>query len=270
MRYGICMDLADGYKHHLLAEKLGAIHNAGYDYIETSVSGLSHLSEVETLQIRGVLERNGLTCLRANGFFPPQIRLTGPGASAEEIEEYLKTVLPRAAGLGVKTIVLGSGASRQIPDDMPYQHAFEQFCEYGKMICKQAEAYGIRIAIEHLNPRETNFITTIEEAGAVIDSIGMENCGLLFDYYHIDADTNDLRNVAVLKEKLFHVHAAVPETRKYPRMADEPVMRPFFETVAKAAYDGTVSVEASMNEGMTYEENLNQSLQLFRQHRPVR
>lgn len=265
MKFGVCMNLADELEKGSLEEHLKQISAAGYDYVETSAAGLKPLTSLQLEEIKNALAGNGLYCPRANCFFPVDARLVGPDICPEMQLDYLEDILPKASELGIQVIVLGSGSARRAPEGLGHEQALQQFSRAARLFAQTASRWNIQIALEHLNPKETNLLTTLEETVRSMDLADHAACGFLFDFYHVDLSTEDIRWVSERKERLLHVHTALPGSRLYPFPEDSNIMESFFRTLKAARYNGTVSLEGSMRDDVSYEDNLKNSLELLRQ-----
>ncbi len=264
MRFGVCMDLAGDLRNKSLETHLEMIRSSGFDFAEVNLAPLESVSVEEFSQIRSALRRSGLSCPRANCLFPGSFRLVGPGASPAAVVSYLNNVLPKAEALGVQIIALGSGSARRIPDGYDRQAASREFVSCARAIADTAASHHMRIALEHLNPTETNLLTTVKEAVHSTEQVDHPACGFLFDYYHVDLQTDDINQVAAHGDRLLHVHIALPVSRLFPFPEDAAIMEPFFRILQKAGYCDTVSIEGGMRKDFSYEENLQKSMELLK------
>ncbi|MCL2055847.1 MAG: sugar phosphate isomerase/epimerase [Oscillospiraceae bacterium] len=255
MQYGICLNLAEALRAGEL-DKLAAVKSTGFTYVETNAAALSSASEAEIAAVRSALGRHGIACKCANVLFPGTMKIVGAEADMAEIGGYLSSVMPKLASIGAEILVLGSGGSRRVPDGFPRDEAFCQFCAAAKLAAETAGEYGIKIALEHLSPKETNLLTTVGEAVSAVRKIDRTNCGLVFDYYHIGHSTDEIAQVYEGRNVLLHTHIALPGSRLYPMPGDEEAVRPFFDMLKKCGYNGTVSVEANLRADKSFEENL--------------
>jgi len=258
MEFGICLNVVDLLREdpRKLDEQLSAISAAGFTYVEATVAAFIDVKEEETIAIKTIIAKNGLLLKRANVLFPGGMKVVGPEKNEERIKEYLTGVFAKLEILGADIIVFGSGGARNRPEDLPYDEAFIQLCETARLITETAAAYGIKVAIEHLNPKECNMLVTIEETIKAVREINHPNCGITFDYYHVDERTNDMYNVIKGKDILFHSHTALPKSRLYPTKEDTAALQSYFTVLKSAGYDGTVSIEGSLHDGKSFEENL--------------
>ena len=68
---------------------------------------------------------------------------------------------------------------------------------------------SVRLALEPLNRYESRLINTVEEALEVVERVGAENLGVLFDTFHANIEERSLREaISLAEDRLFHVHLA--------------------------------------------------------------
>ena len=238
MKLGMCYDLN---KSQLLA-------SAGFDYIESALTGMVSANEGDFQKTMEIVEASGLRAEVANLFLPGNLKLTGPDADPKAVEEYLSTCFDRAALLGVKIQVFGSGGARNVPEGCAIETAMAQLVQFLKSASKYAEKYGIKIAIEPLNKKECNIINTVSDAIALSDMVNNPNVGVLADWYHMRTDNEGFEGILAAKKKLLHCHIAKPEGRTYPLPDDGEDYSVFFEALKQIGYVGRISVEANGDE----------------------
>ncbi len=256
MEFGVCINLVEAMRDGTLGEKLASISEAGFSFVETNAAAAIDITADEMLLIKRALSDYGLVCLCSNVMFPGNIKVVGPDISEESIRSYLNRLMPILSDFGVKTAVLGSGESRRVPDGFSYSEAYAQFLNCAAAAADIAAKYGIKIALEHLTPRETNLLTTVGETLVAVRDCGRANCGLLLDYFHVDRDSLDIYSIEEGGSILYHSHVAVPESRLYPTPEDAELLRPYFDTLVGCPYNRTVSIEGVLREGVSYYDNL--------------
>jgi len=224
------------------------VASAGFDYIESALTGMVSANEDDFQKTMERLKSSGLQAEAANLFLPGNLKLTGPDADPKAVEEYLSTCFDRATLLGVKIQVFGSGGARNVPEGCPIETAMAQLVQFLKISSSYAGKYGIKIAIEPLNKKECNIINTVSEAIALSDMVNMPNVGVLADWYHMRTDNEGCEGILAAKEKLLHCHIAKPEGRTYPLPEDGEDYSVFFESLKQIGYGGRISVEANGDE----------------------
>ena len=191
-------------------------------------------------------EAAGLTTEATNIFFSGSAPLTGPHVDEKSLLEYTDKALYKAASLGVKTSVLGSGAARKVPEGFSKEDAFQQMAELSYQLGDVAKKYGINIVIEPLNYKETNFILSSQEGLELMRQVNHPNVNILLDFYHMYVNGEDVSVVAEVAKsgRLLHTHISAP-TRVFPRGKELEECMPFFAALKAAGYDGRMSVECS-------------------------
>ncbi len=231
MRFGICYDI----------KKIKDAEKAGYDYFDGKLNAIAAYTDEEFAQVLETVSSSSLKVERCSLLYPKTMAVVGPAYNEDEMVAYLRRAFSRMNALGCDLVVFGSGKSRMVPDGMRWQDAFAQLVEVTRITADIASEYGVRIAIEHLNRKETNMINTLTEAAALQAMVSRKNVGLLADSFHMWQEGEDMAKIP-LCAPLMHAHIALKGTRGYPVEATDEV-KEFFSALKAAGYDGTLSVE---------------------------
>lgn len=242
MKIGVCLSVFD-YKITLFNE-LGA------DYIETNLTQLSEHGFSEIEQRAKLLSSIGAECYSANCFFPGDIRLTGEGVNTERISEYIEDVFAKAAILGLKIAVFGSGRARAVPEGFSRAAAHDQLKRLlGDIIAPTAEKYGIICCIEPLRHEETNVFNTCIEAAGLIREVNSKSVRLLVDLYHMDMEKEPRESLLECGDILSHAHiASAKNARNIPQPGDGEDYGEFLSILKKLGYQGGISLEGGAGE----------------------
>lgn len=214
----------------------------GYDYLELSLAHLAALPAHEFAALRQRVAGAGLPVEACNNFFPRSVRLTGAEVNWEQVREYVRFVVARAAELGVRVIVFGSSAAKNVPEGFPMVLAWQQIVRVLRLAADEAGPLGITIAIEPLNRQESNIVNSVAEGLALVRRVNRPAVRVLADYYHMAVEAEDPAILQTAGPDLRHVHFARLEGRVFPA-APEPGFIAFFNQLAAARYTGRVSVE---------------------------
>lgn len=222
---------------------------AGVDYCEAGVSGnLKPLEPEENFKpFKDAARRSCLPLVSANGFFPGEIRLVGPEADIEEAMAYVRVAFERAGQLGIKTVVLGSGGARRIPDGYSRKKATKQFVALCKAIGPVAEAHGIVVAIEPLRTQETNFINSVREGLEIVRATDHPCIKVLADFYHMTQVGEGPDAIIEAGSDLAHCHIAENARRTAPGV-DGDDFTPYLQALKDIGYKGGISLECGWSD----------------------
>lgn len=221
----------------------------GYNYIEGSLSRLAGLIPAKTNEYKKLLADYDLPLPVCNCFFPPDITLSSPNTYSKLIKDFTHNALTRAKKLGVQICVLGSGASRSIPQDTPFNEGMKQVVQAVAMIGDIASQYGIIIAIEPqpLNRRECNNLNTVKEAAQLCRQLDNNNIKVLADLYHMNEEKEDWGILEEINGMLVHIHLSAPDgnhCRFFPAPGDIYDYSPFMSSLRINGYNKRISIEA--------------------------
>lgn len=240
MKFGVCRGLDD-------FEAIKCAKNAGLDYLETGFGCLANFDNEKFNYSKSLLEEVDLQCLAANGFIPGDMKLVGDSVDYGAISDYLDRGFERADILGVKKIVLGSGAARSFPEGYSPEKAKEQVAYFlSEYAAPRAKKCGCIIVLEPLRYGETTMIHTVSDGVEISDMCGCGNVFALADLYHVYGNNDDIDGFRKYKGKICHCHIAEPEKRVYPAFATpeiNDVIKHFLDTMAAVGCD-TCSIEA--------------------------
>jgi len=262
------------------ADKAAVMKKIGYDYIELNLTSLSEMSDEQFAETKRLIDESGLRAEACNSMLPGKYRLTGDNADLGPVREYLLHVIPRAAQLGARVIVFGSGAARMVPERFQAFEAWGQLVQFLRMVREILERYDIRLVVEPLNNSETNIVYTVREAAALTyasrvapdengflaapenpDINALDTIGALGDTYHMYRQGEGYGSFADAGKLLYHVHTAENVRRVYPNYEDGTDYAGLFRALIEAGYDGRVSVEGSTND---FEEDAKRAFEVLK------
>lgn len=225
-------------------EEAAEVLAAGFDYLEVPAFALNGLEETWD-----PAPYSGLPIRATNLFFDPRIRLFGPERTPPHA--YAARTIERAASLGVRIMVIGSGGARRAPERFDGEAAFIALVGELQIV---ASEYGIILAPESLNADETNVGVHLGPFSQALTAVG---AGFTADSYHLlrewdregrqgdePADAFDEQGLWHLPT---HVHIA-PIDRGMPQ-ADDPYLLAFAARLKGYGYDGMVSLESNRGPG---------------------
>jgi len=101
---------------------------------------------------------------------------------------------------------------------------------------------GIRLVIEPINAKETNYINTTQDGIQIVERVRRDNFGLMLDVYHMNIEDDDIfESIRHAGDKCWFVHFT-DDNRKYPGNAHLDFEK-IIQTLHEINYDGFVSME---------------------------
>lgn len=237
MRFGCCARIED----------VAAVEAAGYDYVELPVVAVqAEKPESEFVPVAAALALRSIRPEAWNVLLPGDLRVTGPDVDFYRVRRYLHTAFERVQRLGGQVVVFGSGKARSFPEGFDPCEVHSQLLEFLEAAAEAAGEYGLILAIEPLNKKESNVINTVSEAVDLAAEVGRPQIRVLADLYHIDEESESLQNVADAGLWLAHTHTA--DTGRFRPGSGSYDHHAFFRALAEAGYDGRMSVECRWND----------------------
>lgn len=225
-------------------ERASVAARSGFAYLEPRVGALAPQESDESFApIGAALTQLPLTCEAFNVFLPADLSVVGPGVDWPALQGYVCRALTRAAGVGGRVVVFGSGASRRRPDDWDAERTREQLVAFCRLCADTAQGLGLTVVIEPLFTKATNTVNSVEEAVRLAREAGREEVAVLADLFHMAMEREPMQNLVAAAPLLRHVHVPVPD-----ELAQNPEgpgfdHREFFRTLKRMGYDGRISVE---------------------------
>ena len=236
MRYGVCRP----YKDAAIAKA------AGYDYLEPALCEIAGMSDEQFAECKATLEAADIKAEVCNCFFPGGYPLVGPDVDMDKIAAYVDKAVARAHELGSEILVLGSGGSRNIKDEWDRATCEEQFIEVARMIGKKMDAYGMKLVIEPLNRKETNFINTVMEGADIANRINRPYVKTMVDFFHHSLVGGEPYQIMWTKGQIGYMHIARNNPdRKVPYEEDMQDVCHWALIADEIGYDSRLSVEGT-------------------------
>lgn len=233
MKLGVCGSLGTA----------GIIKKCGFDFVEENFSRIAAMTDGEFAACAAGYEKLGVAVLSTNGFLPGGYVIYDktPG----EIIEYAARGMARAASLGVETVVIGSGAQRNIPAGAVREAYEEKFVKVLLSVADIAKGYGIKIAVEPLSRTETNLVNFVAEGAVIARATKRENVGTMVDFFHFFMNGDNESGLISASDKLFHAHLARenPDRLMPTDISELPTLEKRAATLKSMGYGGNLSLE---------------------------
>lgn len=214
------------------------------DYLEANVQTL-FMPESDDAEFRSAAARLAPLAgriLAANCFLPANLKVTGPDVDHARLAAYADTAFQRAASLGTRFVVFGSGGARQIPDGWSHAEGFEQFVRALEICAPFAREHGVTLVVEPLNRAECNLVNTIVEGAVAVARVNHPNIRLLVDLFHMLRNDESPEDIVKVGPFIAHAHIAEKANRTAPGVAGDD-FRPFLAAFERAGYTGALSLE---------------------------
>lgn len=237
IRFGVCTS----------ADRLDAVIEAGYDYIELGLAKIAALGEEEFAALEERIRTAPIKAETYNGFFPGEIPIVGEQVDMDAIAAYVEKALSRASRLGGRIAVLGSGNSRRVPEGSSRDTARQQFCAVFDLCSNIAGKYGMAVALEPLRASECNFINTVAEGMDICKQVNNPNGKCLADFFHVYQSGESLDDIRFSGGWLIHTHLAAPDRSMPTTDSDIAQCKVWAQALKNCGYAGRMSLEGKFD-----------------------
>jgi sugar phosphate isomerase/epimerase len=234
--FGWCMQI----------EHAEELQKYGYDYIECAIASLMTQEDDAFKKALPLYVNSPIPVKAWNVLFPGEIKVVGPEVNETIIKNYIAKAVNTMSQAGSSIFVFGSGRSRSIPEGWERARAEEQILRLLHIIADELEGTNLTLAIEPLNTKESNIITSVAEGVHYAKQINRASIRVLADFYHMDEESEPLDTIYTHKDWLTHIHVAdtgrlAPGTGQYPYES-------FIAQLKAAGYDGMISAECTLQD----------------------
>ncbi len=246
MRYAICNETFEGWEHARICDFVAGLGYTGLEIAPFTLAPLiTDVTDARRRELRSQAESAGVQILglhwllaKTTGF-----HLNGPDATVRtRTAGYLIELARAAADLGGDILVLGSPAQRKIPDGYSYAQAEDFAVQCLSGVLSVLEETGVKLCLEPLTAKETDFMTTAADAVRIIDRLGHPNVKLHLDVKAMSAESEPRPAViAANAAHTYHFHAN-DENLRGPGFGAVD-FRPILQALRDTDYPGWVSVE---------------------------
>ena len=233
IRFGVCAK----------PEQLQDVIDAGYNYIELNLTKITAMEEAEFAALEETIQRAPIKAEAFNGFCPSSLLIVGENADPEAFAAYAEKALSRAARLGGKIAVLGAGKSRCVPESFSRETACRQLREAFDFCATVASKYGITVALEPLNSRETNLVNTVSDALTICKQVNNPYGKCLADFFHVYQSGESLDAIREAGDLLVHTHIANPQRDMPHSEEDLALCKQWAQALKDCRYSGRLSLE---------------------------
>lgn len=246
LRHAICNEIFQGLS---FAQAAKAIRKAGYAAIEiapfTLADDPASLAPAARREFRDVLASEGLEFAGLHWLLaaPKGLHVTTPDRALRERSwDYLRRIIDLCSDFGGGVLVFGSPKQRSSTGGLAPAQAARNLAEGLAKIAPYAAERGAAVLLEALSPDQTDVVTSLDEAAAIVREIGHPGLQLVFDTHNAVAEVEPHE---VLLDRRFdlvrHVHVNEMDGRQPGSGAYD--FGPVLEVLKRRGYTGWVSLE---------------------------
>ncbi len=246
LRHSICNEIFQGYS---FAQAAKATCKAGYTGIEiapfTLAADPASLTPAARRECRDVLAAENLEFAGFHWLLaaPKGLHLTAPDRALRERSwDYLRRIIDLCSDFGGGVLVFGSPRQRSSTGGLTPAQAARNLAEGLAEIAPYAYERGAPVLLEALSPDQTDVVTTLDEAAAIVRAIGHPGVQMVFDTHNAVAEVEPHE---VLLDRYFdlvrHVHVNEMDGRQPGSGAYD--FGPVLEVLDRRGYAGWVSLE---------------------------
>jgi sugar phosphate isomerase/epimerase len=246
MKFAICQELFENWDW---LRQCQFIAKTGYTGIElapvTLAPRISEVSPERRRELRTQADDHGLTICGLHWLLAKTegLHLTTKDRSVREATtRYLIELGQACADLGGTVMVFGSPAQRSLLPGVSREEAYENAAEVFRAALPAFADRGVKIVMEPLTTRETDFVNSCAEAVELIDRVGHSHFVLHQDVKAMLTETKPIPDLIAQYASLtghFHVN---DENLLGPGMGKTDY-RPIVKALVKSGYSGWISVE---------------------------
>ena len=224
-----------------LEANVARLAELGYDGVELAVR---EPAQLDVANVKRIIEKYHLQVPAigtGQAFVEEHLSFTDPDESVrEQAMARVKSHIDLAREFGALVII---GLIRgQVQKNISREQANAWLVDALKKLAQTAQEHGVRLAIEPINRYETNLINGVVDALALIQEIGADNVGVLYDTFHANIEEPHIETgLLVCRTRLFHIHLA-DSNRWFPGAGHTDFGR-VVATLRAMKYTGWVSAE---------------------------
>lgn len=212
----------------------------GFDFAEATVWLIMKLTDEEFAKTIS----DNLQFKVFNSFIPGTMPIIS--TPMEQLCEHVEKSMYRMSQFGAEGIIFGSGAARRVNGVDDYDKIFD----FIRMCNDVAGKYNMYLALEPLNNRETNFLTSVAEGYEMCKQLNLPNVKLLADAYHMYCVNESPNILSEVQDYLVHVHVSDGD-RGYPGRDGGAYLRYFMYELSRTNYTGRISAECGFSDFYT-------------------
>lgn len=212
MKFAICQELFENWDWERQCKFMAEV---GYQGIEvapfTLAPRITEVSAERRHTLRKQAADHGLQILGLHWLLAKTtgLHLTSPDrAVRQSTTSYLADLAHACADLGGDILVFGSPAQRSLDAKTTREQGFERAAEVLRGCVPVLEERNVKLCLEPLTPKETNFLNTCADAVELIDRVGSRHLRLHQDVKAMLTESEPIPElIARYADRVGHFHA---------------------------------------------------------------
>lgn len=246
MKFAICQELFVDWDWERQCRFMA---ETGYTGIEvapfTLAPRITEVSAGRRQELRTIAEAHGLTICGLHWLLAKTegLHLTTPDSAVRKAtSQYVIDLGNACADLGGTVMVFGSPLQRNLIDGTTREQAMERAADVFRAAMPALADRGVKLALEPLTPKETNFLNTCAEAVELMRMVDHPNIVLHQDVKAMLSEASPIPElIAQFADVTGHFHVN-DDNLLGPGMGRTDY-HPIFEALLRTGYSGWVSVE---------------------------
>lgn len=223
----------------------------GFDYVELPGKMVAAMDDSAFRSLLSELGRAGIRCMGVNAYCPAEIVIAGSGFDERRTADYARRLISRLKLLGASLVGIGSPMSRVLPESYDRALAWRQAVLFYRITAREMAEAGLRICVEALATCYCNFLNRTEEAFRLAEETGMNNVGVVLDFYNMEhmGEADSLPAGTDIR-KVFHAHISdddgSPRRRDFLRPEKEQIHVNRVRDLVLKGYTGGITLETDL------------------------
>lgn len=222
-----------------LATALDRLSRFGYSCVELE----GEPSKFPIDETRHLLKKYGITCWGAVTIMSGSRNLPTASASQRRATiEYMKEVVAMTAALDGEIVTLVPATVGNLKPASSPENEWRWVVDSVREVGEFALERNVRIACEPLNRFETYFLNRSDQALKLVEDVGLPNCGIAFDVFHLAVEETDM--IGALRKcgpRVVDFHVA--DNNRLPAGDGNFNWPNIIEVLEEIKYNGALSVE---------------------------
>ena len=247
MKFAICQELFENWDWDRQCAFSAELGYTGLELAPFTLAPLiTDVSAEQRRSLRATAERHGVQIIglhwllaKTEGFH----LTTTNSAVRQATSQYLIELGNACADLGGDLMVLGSPMQRNLEEGVSLDHAFENAADVLRGCMSALSDRGVRICLEPLTPKETNFLNTCADAMRLIDMVGSPSLVLHQDVKAMLGGESESIETIIERFAPHIGHFHVNDVNLLGPGMGPTNYAPIFRALQRTNYSGWVSVE---------------------------